>query len=382
MVKRNKKAEDPELAQTREPPAKRRYVSQTDVPLHTLFDSLRVPQAISDQYGKQPTSPLDVARALDIMPTSSRFRTLTGAALAYGLTDGGPNAKSIGITQLGLRIVSPTVDGDDLAAKREAVLKPRVMREFLQKYHGSKTPSEHIGKNVLESMGVPADATERTLQLILGSAESVGLLVAISGQKVVNIEGSLPESGERLPREEPDGDRKAEEHGSWPLPPEEVGSSKTDDRVEAAQPSGGPVRNRKVYISHGSNKKIVEQLKELLTYGDFEPVVSVERESTARPVSEKVLGEMRSCSAGIIHVGAEQVIVDADGAEHPILNYNVLIEIGAAMALYGTNYVLLVEEGTKLPSNLQGLYEARYSGDVLNYDSTMKLLRALKGFKS
>jgi Predicted nucleotide-binding protein containing TIR-like domain len=38
-------------------------------------------------------------------------------------------------------------------------------------------------------------------------------------------------------------------------------------------------------------------------------------------------------------------------------NSNVLIEIGAAMALYDRNFILLVEEGTKLPSNLQGLYE-------------------------
>ena len=52
------------------------------------------------------------------------------------------------------------------------------------------------------------------------------------------------------------------------------------------------------------------------------------------------------------------------------------------MALYGSNYVLLVEEGTTLPSNLQGLYEARYKGDALDHDATMKLLRTLREFKT
>lgn len=91
---------------------------------------------------------------------------------------------------------------------------------------------------------------------------------------------------------------------------------------------------------------------------------------------------MRSCAAGIIHVGVEKVIIDNDGEEHRQLNSNVLIEIGAAMALYGRNFTLLVENGTKLPSNLQGLYEVRYEGKSIDADVTMKLLKAFKGFKS
>jgi predicted nucleotide-binding protein len=46
------------------------------------------------------------------------------------------------------------------------------------------------------------------------------------------------------------------------------------------------------------------------------------------------------------------------------INPNVLMEIGAAMALYERRFILLVRQGVKLPSNLQGLYEVRYSGDT------------------
>jgi len=70
------------------------------------------------------------------------------------------------------------------------------------------------------------------------------------------------------------------------------------------------------------------------------------------------------------------------GAEHPQLNSNVLIEIGAAMALYGRNFILLVEEGASLPSNLQGLYEVRYEGKSMDAGATMKLLKAFKAFKA
>ena len=63
-------------------------------------------------------------------------------------------------------------------------------------------------------------------------------------------------------------------------------------------------------------------------------------------------------------------------------NENVLIEIGAAMALYGDRFILLVKNGVRLPSNLQGLYEVRYAGDNLDANDTVKLLGAIKDMKS
>jgi predicted nucleotide-binding protein len=109
----------------------------------------------------------------------------------------------------------------------------------------------------------------------------------------------------------------------------------------------------RVFVTHGSNKEIVEQIKDILTFGKFEPVVSVQMESTAKPVPDKVMGDMRGCYAAIVHVGTEKVLRDEDGNEVKMLNPNVLIEIGAAMALYGRRFVLLVEKGITLPSNLR-----------------------------
>src|SRR5204862_4002234 len=137
----------------------------------------------------------------------------------------------------------------------------------------------------------------------------------------------------------------------------------------------------RVFISHGKQRAIVGQIKELLAFGNFEPVVSVERESTAIPVPEKVFEDMRSCGAGVIHVGAEGKYLDRDGNEHTKINDNVLIEIGAAMALYGKKVILLVEVGVALPSNLQGLYRCDFQGDRIDYDATMKLLKTFSQFR-
>ena len=124
------------------------------------------------------------------------------------------------------------------------------------------------------------------------------------------------------------------------------------------------------------------QIKELLAFGNFDPIVSVERESTAIPVPEKVFEDMRSCGAGVIHVGAEKgKYLDRERNEHTKINDNVLIEIGAAMALYGKKVILLVEKGVQLPSNLQGLYRCDFEGDRLDYDATMKMLKTFSQFR-
>ena len=87
-----------------------------------------------------------------------------------------------------------------------------------------------------------------------------------------------------------------------------------------------------------------------LTFGGFEPIVSVEKESVSKPVPDKVMDDMRSCGAGIVHVGSESTYMDKGGKEVKVLNENVLIEIGGAMALYKRNFILLVERGVTLPS--------------------------------
>jgi hypothetical protein len=154
-----------------------------------------------------------------------------------------------------------------------------------------------------------------------------------------------------------------------------------DSTTDVGQIPAISPRGNRVFITHGKNRKILEQVKELVLFGKFDPVVAQESETAAKPVPDKVMDEMRSCQAAVIHVGSEGMLLDSAGQQVPQVNGNVLIEIGAAMALYGRNFILLVEEGVSLPSNLQGLYECRYSGDELNMPATMKLLKAFNEFK-
>ena len=155
-----------------------------------------------------------------------------------------------------------------------------------------------------------------------------------------------------------------------------------DDTEKHVEQLSGPLRGNRVFLTHGKNLKILDQVKQIVTFGKFEPVVAMEHESLAKPVPKKVMDEMRTCDAAVIHVSAERVLLDEEGVEVRLINENVLIEIGAAMALYEDRFILLVEEGVDLPSNLQGLYECRYKGTELDMPATMKLLQAFNEFGS
>ena len=358
---------------------KQTRISQSACPQHTIEDALKVPQAIKDNFAGQPADPMLLSQACGYSPSSSTWRSLTGAAIAYGITEGGYNSKEIAISSLGYRIVSPLAEGDDTIALREASLVPSILNEFFNQYDRNKFPREDIAKNVLISKGVPQDRVDTVYQIIRANGRYTNTIQILSGNEYIRLYDAVIRT--------PDNSTVSEAH---PVQP----SINEDDTIEIPQELAIKMNIAKpeplaqitpdisaiprVFISHGKNSSvIVGQLKELLTYGQMDPIVSIEKEATAISVPDKVFDDMRSCNAGIIHVCPE---ISTDSESHTVnkLNENVLIEIGAAMALYGKRIIILCQQGTQLPSNLQGLYRCEYVGDQLDYASTMKLLKTLQ----
>ena len=354
-----------------EPTSPGSRLSQAEFPLMPLDQALKVASALQDDFGGRSGPPHDVAFSLGVSPTSSSWRVLTGAAIAYGLTEGGYNADRIHLTPLGRRIVAPEEEGADLVAKVEAALRPKIIRQFFEKYDRAKFPQDVIAQNVLASLGVPRDRVADGVTLLRQVGKSVGIVRETKTGPFVAIQAA--------------GDLQREfsiangnESGRQPL---------LEDEPVDQVPQGNPVlkevprTNNRVFISHGKDRAVVLQIKDLLAFGNFEPIVSVEQERTAIPVPEKVFQDMRSCGAGVIHVTSEGSFMNQAGESKVFINQNVLIEIGAASALYGKRVVLLVERGIELPSNLQGLYRCDYEGGKLDYESTMKLLKTFNQFR-
>lgn len=236
---------------------------------------------------------------------------------------------------------------------------------------------EHFRDEVSNSDGILNDQAVCFFQV----AQGADLGVLVIGRKGMSTRFEFDSNAARTFVNE------VNEEASPGLPmsslPEEIGNHDIDDTTfTPTDQANVPQHGNRVFITHGKNLTILGQVKQIVTFGQFEPVVAMEHESSAKPVPQKVMDEMRTCDAAVIHVSVERVLLDKDGNEVQLINENVLIEIGAAMALYRDRFILLVEEGVTLPSNLQGLYECRYQGSELNMPATMKLLEAFNAFGS
>jgi hypothetical protein len=137
-------------------------------------------------------------------------------------------------------------------------------------------------------------------------------------------------------------------------------------------------RSHRIFITRTESGKVLERVKGLVASGQFEPVVARERGPAGGPLLYELIEQMRGCDTAIIHVTTG--FGSADGDRKPQISDDVLIEIGAAMALYGREFVLLIEDAIELPPNLHGLRECRYSGNEFNMPGMMRLLRAFSHF--
>jgi hypothetical protein len=167
---------------------KRTYFKQADFPQTTLQQAQKIASALIDNFAGRDGSPPDIALAIGVSPTSSAWPALAGASIAYGLTEGGVNANAIKLTPLGRKLVAPEEEGDDLTARREAILKPRISKEFFERYRRAKFPNDTIASNVLRTFGLPPDRLQSALEIVKENGRYAGIIRQTPTGPFVNLD--------------------------------------------------------------------------------------------------------------------------------------------------------------------------------------------------
>ena len=162
-------------------------VLQTTMPRALLRDAVNLAIGLKDDFAGKNATPIHLADALNWSPSSSGWRTLTGATVAYGLVDNAYGAKSISLTSLGEKVVKPTKDGDKEKGLMTALLRPTIPKAFYEKYDGAKFPKDDIAKNILNQLGVPQNRTDEALKIIIDNAKFVGVLSSAGGNKYIQL---------------------------------------------------------------------------------------------------------------------------------------------------------------------------------------------------
>lgn len=353
-------------------PAKRVNVSQSDFPATNLESAIRVAEALRDHFAGKSAAPHDVALALNVSPTSSAWRLVTGAALAYGLTQGSWSAAVISLSELGRRIVAPTEEGADLVAKVEAMLKPTVLREFFEKYDRAKFPREDIAKNVLAGMGLPRDRLDRGIQIVLENGKYVGVIRDTRTGLFVALGAPAP-ALTTTAAEEPEGDAG---EGFESLPSDEVLAAPRDDNPPPAREP----QNKQIFVAHGKNHKALNELKKILDQFKIPYKVAVEEANVGRPISKKVAQLMRECSAGIFIFTGDEKFTNTDGTEIWRPSENVVYELGAASVLWENKIIILKQNGVSFPSDFSDLGYITFDEDQIAARA-LDLLKELIGLE-
>lgn len=185
---------------------KRTYFKQADFPQVTLQQAQKISSAIVENFAGDGGSPPDIALALGISPTSSAWPALAGASIAYGLTEGGVNANAIKLTPLGRRLVAPEQEGEDIVARREAILKPRILKEFFERYRRAKLPNDVIAANVLKALSLPTERVQPALETIKANGRYAGIIRETPTGPFVNLDSPgvpAPTATPELPEHEP-----------------------------------------------------------------------------------------------------------------------------------------------------------------------------------
>lgn len=340
-------------------------------PIFSLKDALKIPESIKTNNNLHPYNRLDLAASLNNSPNSSSFRMLIIASNSYGLTKGSYIAEKIELTDLGKSIVAPTSDQERNAALKDALFNVHLFKKFFTKFNQGQLPRKDLVINSLNrEENIPLPKCEAAYNIIIKNAKELGILKNVKGTDYIRIDLL---ASERL--------NEKEEHENEELldeSKEDEGSGEKSKEVEILGKPSPLLFKPKVFISHSKNRKIVNQIKQMLEFGQFEYIIAEDTETTAIPISEKVFSLMKQCNCAIINLS-----VDNPEDEDIEINKNVLIEIGAAFLQYNKKVILLVDKriGNKLPSNLHGLYRSEYQGDELSFDTAMKLQKALTEFR-
>ena len=139
----------------------------------------------------------------------------------------------------------------------------------------------------------------------------------------------------------------------------EYAEAPTTDEARAAEREAGPLP-RRIFVVHGRDEGLREQVARVLERLDFEALILMEQPARGHTLIEKF-------EAGALEVGFAVVLLtpddygrgpdDAGWPEQPNrARQNVILELGYFMGRLGRSRVAaLYREGTEIPSDIHGL---------------------------
>jgi hypothetical protein len=172
------------MATAKQPAAEPRH---TPYPYYSIQKSLELTEAVRDLGGvNSDVSKALIARHLKMDESSPSLIGVIGAAKMYGLLDGRGNYR---LTEIAKRYFSPTNETDKQVALLEMVKGPPLFAALIDKFDGTRLPTQEILVNILERDHRIAESWRtRAASLFLSSIREANV---IDGAGFVRYKASL-----------------------------------------------------------------------------------------------------------------------------------------------------------------------------------------------
>ena len=119
-------------------------------PSLTLPEAENIIRAINSIAGTEPISEDSLPEIVNSSKTSSLFGRKLGALMNYGLINDTGSNKCV-LSSLGMKIVTPTSEGEEDEARKHALLRIDLIQQLLNRFVGGNLPQDDGAlKNVLQ----------------------------------------------------------------------------------------------------------------------------------------------------------------------------------------------------------------------------------------
>lgn len=324
-------------------------------PRFSLLKVLKIAQSIETNNAGNPYDRIDLAKSIDLTPSSGNFRMMIIASTRYGLTRGNYSADKIELAPLGSAIVAPTTDEQKANGLRNALLNPPLFKEVYTFFDKKQIPREELFKNTLKKeFKVATDNVDACYEIIMQNMTELNLIQEIKGNTYLQLDklgmGNIAIT-ETSPQQETITEPQTSDIESPPV------------KIEEKQIP------KQIFVAHGKNTKPLEQLKAILTQFKIPFQVAIDDAHKGRPISAKVAQLMKECTSGIFIFTADEETTDQESKKVLRPSDNVVFELGAGTVLYGNKIVIFREEGVDFGSDFTDIGRITFEKDKLDAKS-------------
>lgn len=324
-------------------------------PQFSIEECLNVAQVICTENGSRPISRLSLAQKLGTTPLSSAFTIKLNSSEMYGFTVGKYNSDTISVTNRGEIVVQ----NNDLVGRKMAIchaaIQPKIFQNFYNLYNGKNVPGKSNAIEVLRNESdifMDDELGKECFDIVIKNGLFSEIILEVGKKMYVNLSGL---------KEQPldviniSANKPVDQDEIYNIP------NNTSNIVSIDQ----AVARKTIFLGYVGLPEITHTVVNILDSMNITYKSSNSSGQVTSVLTPFFDQDMRDSGVCILIFANSVIDIVAEGKKvSPITP--MLVQLGAALTLHGTENVLVIKE-KDIHIGIPGLREIEFSNDDLEH---------------